>query len=178
MSTMLAAAVLWIAFQADIAAPDLAICRGWSISAVGAAAFQPLFTYPNYDNGLKLSGGFRFNHPIGNRMIVSVTGRAGATRIDDWRPIFEAGLALDGLPAGIEIRGGARHDDRLAREGRLRDFRDPTGRLFLGASAWPFRRGAFGAGAMVEYERAMPGEGRLPSAISGRVAARMSWPLR
>jgi hypothetical protein len=175
---MLVAALLWIAIQADAAAPDLAVCRGWSIAAVGAAAFQPLFTSPDYDTGLKLTVGVRFKHPIGGRVAIAVAGRAGVTRVADWRPLFEAAATLDGLPADIELQVGVRHDDRLAREGRLSDFRDPTGRVFVGASVWLFRRRAFRAGATVEAERALPGVGRLPGGVSAAAAARLSWPAR
>jgi hypothetical protein len=175
---MLVAALLWMAIQADVAAPDVTICRGWSITAVGAASIQPLFTHPGYDTGLKLVGGVRFKHAIGSRAAIAVTGRTGATRVDDWHPIFEGIATLNGLPADIELHAGARHDDRLAREGRLSDFRDPTGRLFVEASIWPLRRGAFRAGATVEAERALPGNGRLPGGITGAAAARFSWPVR
>jgi len=174
---MLVAALLWIAIQADVAAPELAVCRGWSITAVGAASIQPLFTYADYDTGFKLVGGVRFKHPIGSRAAIAVTGRTGATRVDDWRPIFEGAATLDGLPASLELRAGVRHDDRLAREGRLSDFRDPTGRLFAEASIWPLRRGAFRGGATVEAERALPGTGRLPGGIAGAAAVRFSWPV-
>src|SRR5690349_627107 len=52
---MLPAALLWIAIQADLVAPDLATCRGWSIAPIASAALQPLFTYPDYHGGLKLN---------------------------------------------------------------------------------------------------------------------------
>jgi hypothetical protein len=172
---MLAAAVLWIAIQADLASPELPMHQGWSVAAVGTAVLEPLYTYPGYEAGLRLDGGFRLRRPLRRRLGLALTGVAGVTRVDDWRPIFEAGATLDGLPAGFELRAGARHDDRLAREGRLADFRDPTGRIFLEASTWPLRRGPFSVGASVEYERAMPGNGRLPSGVSGRAAVRLSW---
>ena len=60
----------------------------------------------------------------------------------------------------------------VAREGPLAEFRDPTGRMFMGATVFPFSRGRFAAGATVDYERALPGAGRLPSSVGASLVGR------
>lgn len=69
--------------------------------------------------------------------------------------------ARDQLPQLLALRF---LDHRMVRE--LADFCDPTGRLFLGVTALPFRKGVFAAGVAVDYERALPGSSRLPSGVS------------
>jgi hypothetical protein len=139
------------------------------------AAFRPLFVYPGYRNGLDLSGGFRLAHAVRPGLELAVAGRTGATFVDGWRPLFEGRAELIVERLDVELRAGLRHDDRLRREGALADFRDPTGRIFLGAGIFPLRRGWFSAGAALDYERALPGSGRLPSAVSLAAVGRLRW---
>jgi hypothetical protein len=73
----------------------------------------------------------------------------------------------------VDVYAGLRHDQRLHRAGDLSALRDPTGRIVLGASAYPFRRGRFSAGASLEFERAWLGVSRLPSALSVELSARV-----
>jgi len=94
--------------------------------------------------------------------------------VDDWRPVFE-GTAEAWWRDAIGVHAGARHDGRLRREGALADFRDPTGRLFVGVTALPLRKGPFSAGASFDYERAMPGTGRLPAGVNVAAVARVRW---
>ena len=139
------------------------------------AAFRPLFVYPGYRNGLELSGGFRLAHAITSGVELAIAGRTGVTVADDWRPTVDGRAELNIERLDIELHAGVRHDDRLRRAGALADFRDPTGRLFLGAGIFPLRRGWFSAGAALDYERALPGDGRLPSAVSLAAVGRLRW---
>jgi len=171
-----AAALLWITLDADVTSPHLDIGRTWALAATASASFQPLFVYPDFQSGAVFSGGFRLAHAAGRRTSFALRGNAGATYVDgrgnvDWRPRFEAAAEL-WWQRVIEMRAGLRHDDLLRREGALADFRDPTGRIFVGLSVLPLRRGSFSAGAAIDYERALPGVGRLPSGVS--VTARLS----
>ena len=161
-----ASALLWITLRLDGATPAVDIGRGWMLRAAGEAAWQPLFVFPDYRSGFLVSGGFDIARPLGRDTELALVGRAGATYVDDWRRLFEGGVRLTWRPRDVELRAGLRHDDRLSREGALADFRDPTGRIVLGASALPLRNGRFAAGAAIDYERALPGANRLPSGVS------------
>jgi len=169
-----AAALVWITLEADAATPRVEIGRGWSIAATGDASFQPLFVSPDFQSGLTVRGGFRLAHVVRGDTAFALTGRAGATYVDDWRPLFEAAAELS-WREDIEVRAGLRHDDRLRREGALADFRDPTGRVFLAVQALPLRRGPFVAGAALDYERALPGANRLPSGVILTAVGRIRW---
>ena len=168
-----AAAIFWITLDADVATPRAAVARGWTISPDACASFRPMFVYPDFQSGLALLGGFRLEHTMRDDATFAVIGRAGATLVDDWRSIFEASAELTWWRDRLEVRAGARHDDQLRREGALSDFRDPTGRLFLDATALPLRVGRLGVGAGLHYERAMPGTGRLPSGLNVTAVARV-----
>jgi hypothetical protein len=167
-----AAAIVWITLDADVGTPAARVGRGWTIGLEGRASFRPLFVYPDYQSGILADGGFRLAHVLRRDTTFALTGRAGATYVDDWRPIFEAAADVSWRDV-VELRAGLRHDDRLRREGPLSDFRDPTGRFFLGARTLPFRKGLLSAGAAIEYERALPGTGRLPSGVSVTAVARV-----
>jgi hypothetical protein len=115
--------------------------------------------------------GLEIEFPLRPALSFSLTGRAGATHAGDWRPIFEGAAKLTWRET-IETYAGLRHDERLRREGALADYRDPTGRMFVGAAALPFRRGPLSLGASIDYERALPGANRLPSGVSAAAFAR------
>ena len=171
-----AAAIVWITLDADVSTPRAEAGRGWTMAAEADASFRPLFVYPDFQSGLELLGGFRLAHALGHDTTVAATGRAGATFVDNWQPMFEAAAELRWSDA-LEVRAGARHDDQLRREGALADFRDPTGRLFVdGTALLPLRMGRLGVGVTVHYERAMPGTGRLPSGAYAAFIARLRWP--
>ena len=172
------AAVIWVALGADATTSPVDLGRGWTVAGVADATVIPLFVYPDYANGLRLRGGFRFTHPLGRRAELVWTGVAGATRVDDWRALFESSAGIAWHPAGLDIRAGLRHDDRLSREGPRSAFRDPTGRVWLQAEVLPIRKGWFVAGATVEYQRGMPGALRLPSSASAEVVGRIRWRTR
>ena len=161
-----------IQFEADT--PRVQIGCGWTLGAVADTAWKPLFTFPDYRSGIEVSGAFRIARAMGRDTQLALVGRTGATYVDDWRRLFEGGAELT-WRQDVELRAGLRHDDRLSREGALADFRDPTGRIFLGASVLPVRKGHFAAGAAVDYERALPGASRLPSGVSVAATARMRW---
>jgi hypothetical protein len=161
--------------RVDADTPRVRVGRGWTLGAIASASWQPLFTFPDDRNGLDLSGGFRLARRLGPDVTFALVGRTGATYVDDWRPLFEGGAELLWRPQDVELRAGLRHDDRLRREGALADFRDPTGRLFLGASVFPIRRGRFAAGAALDYERALPGANRLPSGVSVTAVVRYAF---
>jgi hypothetical protein len=169
-----AAALLWITLGVDGATPHGEIGRGWTIAATGDASFQPLFVSPGFRSGLAIRGGFRLAHVVRGDTAFALTGRAGATYVDDWRPIFDAAAEVS-WRGEVEVRAGLRHDDRLRREGALADFRDPTGRVFLGVQALPLRRGPFAAGAALDYERGLAGTNRLPSAVIVTAVGRIRW---
>jgi hypothetical protein len=169
-----ATALVWITLAADAATPRAGAGRGWTIAATADASFQPLFVSPDYQSGVALRGGFRLAHVVHGDTAFALTGRAGATYVDDWRPLFEAAGQVSWRDV-IEGRAGLRHDDRLRREGALADFRDPTGRMFFGVTALPFRKGAFSTGAAVDYERALPGADRLPSGVIVTAVGRFRW---
>ena len=139
-----AAAVLW--FIADASFERLAVSP------------------PGVQNGAAAHAGLEITQTLNRErgLVLSIAGRAGAAYVDAWQPLFE-GAAEVAWHETIGVHAGARHDDRLRREGALADFRDPTGRLFFGASVMPFHRRFVAAGATFDYERAMPGAGRLPS---------------
>lgn len=173
---MLAAAgVIWAVLGADAATPPVDLGRRWTVSAVADASLTPLFVYPDYDNGLRLTGGFRVAHPLGRSAEFVWSGLTGATRVEDWRALFESSVGVVWNRVGVDIRAGVRHDDRLSREGPRADFRDPTGRVWLHAEVLPIRVGWFAAGASVEYQRGMPGALRLPSSASGAMVVRIRW---
>ena len=117
---------------------------------------------PGNQSGPALYGGVEIAQAISPSLTLSLTGRAGAAYVDEWQPLFEGAAELSWRET-IGVHAGARHDNRLRREGALADFRDPTGRLFVGITALPFHRGHVAAGATFDYERAMPGTGRLPA---------------
>jgi len=167
-----AAALVWITLDADIATPRADVGRGWTLAPTADVSFQPLFVYPDFRSGATVLGGFRFAHALRGDTSFALTGRAGATYVDDWRSIFEAGAEVAWRDQ-VEVRAGLRHDDRLRREGALADFRDPTGRIFLGVTALPLRKGRLAAGAAIDYERALPGVNRLPSGMSVTAVGRL-----
>jgi hypothetical protein len=166
------AALLWMALKADVSTHGTEVGHGWTVAAAGDVSFRPLFVYPGFQSGVATYAGFRLAHPIKARTTFALIGRAGATYVDDWRPVFET-AAEASWREQIEVTAGLRHDDRLRRDGPLADFRDPTGRVFLRASVMPFRKGRLAAGAAVDYERALPGTARLPSAVRATVVARL-----
>jgi hypothetical protein len=168
------AALLWITLDATAATPHVEIGRGWTLAATAGVSFQPLLVSPDFRSGLAVRGGFRLAHAVRGDTTFALTGRTGATYVDDWRPIFETAAEVSWRDV-VEARAGLRHDDRLRREGALADFRDPTGRLFVGATALPFRKGRFSAGAAVDYERALPGTSRLPSGVSVTAVGHLRW---
>src|SRR5215472_128703 len=170
-----AAAIVWITLDADAAKPRVDVGRGWTIAPDACASFRPMFVYPDFQSGLALVGGFRLEHTMHDDATFAVIGRAGTTFVDDWRPIFEVSGEVTWWRDRLEVRAGARHDDRLRREGALADFRDPTGRLFVDLTALPLHVGRLGVGADVHYERAMPGTGRLPSGAYATAVARLRW---
>jgi hypothetical protein len=169
------AAVIWVALDARASSPPVDLGRRWTVAAVADATLTPLFVYPDYENGLRLTGGFRFVHTIGTKAEFVWSGRAGGTYVDDWRALFESYAGVDWKSIGAEVRAGLRHDDRLSREGIRAPFRDPTGRAFVELEALPFRKGRFSAGAAVEYQRGMPGSLRLPSSVSGAAVGRIAF---
>jgi hypothetical protein len=169
-----AAALVWITLDASVSTPPLDIGRAWTLAGTADASFQPLFVYPDYRSGLATHGGFRLARRLAAGTTLTFSGRAGATYVDGWRPVFEASTELSWRER-IEVRAGLRHDDRLRREGSLADFRDPTGRMFAGATVLPFKRRRLAAGAAVDYERALPGTGRLPPGLSGTIIGRLQW---
>src|SRR5262249_43305079 len=104
------------------------------------ASFERLsFSPPGIQNGIAAYPGLEITKSLNDDFVLALAGRAGAAYSDGWRPVFE-GSAEVSWHGGIGVHAGARHDDRLRREGPLADFRDPTGRLFVGMSAWPWRR--------------------------------------
>ena len=167
------AATIWIALGADAATPRLNLGRDWTIAGVADLAVTPLLVYPDYDNGFRAIGGFRFAHPLGANAEFAWSGRAGGTLVDDWRALFESSVDVTWMPVGLDVRAGLRHDNLLSREGIRAPFRDPTGRMFFQLEALPFRKGWFAAGAAVEYQRGMPGAVRLPSSASGAAVLRI-----
>jgi hypothetical protein len=169
-----AAALLWITLDAEAESPRVKAGHGWTLAAAASVSFQPLFVSPDFQSGVAVRGGFLVTHAIGGNTMFALTGRAGATHIDEWRPLFEAAANVSWRDE-IDVRAGLRHDDRLRREGALADFRDPTGRLFVGATALPFRKGRLAAGAALDYERALPGANRLPSGVRVSAVGRVRW---
>lgn len=167
-----AAAVIWITLDAAVETPRVEIGRGWTLGAAADTRLQPLFTFPDYEIGFEVAGAFRIVRAMGHDTELALVGRTGATYVDDWRRLFEGGVELT-WRRDVELRAGLRHDDRLSREGALADFRDPTGRIFLGASALPFRKGHVAVGVAVDYERALPGADRLPSGVSVAAITRL-----
>src|SRR5215471_7103363 len=170
-----AAAVIWISLDAEGTTPAIDVGRQWTVAFVGDVALTPLYTYPDYENGSRLTAGFRFTHPLAPHAEIVWAGYAGATRVGDWRGLFESSVGVAWTSVGVEIRGGLRHDDRLSREGNRASFRDPTGRIVLQADVLPFRNRWFALGATVEYQRGLPGDLRLPSSASGAAVARIRW---
>jgi len=168
-------AVIWIALDARGTTRAIEVGRRWTIAGVADVALTPLFTYPDYENGSRVTAGFRVTHPMTAHAEFVWAGVAGATRVDDWRGLFESSAGVTWTPAGVEIRAGLRHDDRLSREGARASFRDPTGRLVLQAEVLPFWNRWFALGATVEYQRGMPGQLRLPSSASAEAVARIRW---
>jgi hypothetical protein len=166
-----ATALVWITLEASFSTASVDIPRGWTLAGTAEAAFQPLFVYPGFRSGVAARGGFRLAHALAEHTSLAITGRASTTYVDDWRPVFEGSAEVSWREC-IELRAGLRHDDRLRREGSLADFRDPTGRMFVGVSALPFKKGRFSGGAAIDYERAMPGTGRLPSGTRVTAVAR------
>ena len=119
-------------------------------------------TPPGGQHGPAVYAGFQISKPVSPRVSLALTGRAGGAYVHDWRPAYE-GTAEAWYGDRLSVHIGARHDDRLRRDGALAEFRDPTGRLFVGVAVLPFRKRHVAAGATFDYERAMPGAGRLPS---------------
>ena len=172
---LVATAVIWIALEAQGITPSYDLGRQWAIAAVADVSLTPLFTYPDYENGSRVTGGFRLTHPLAHHAEFVWSGRAGASRVDDWRGLFESSVGVDWTQVGVEIRAGLRHDDRLSREGARANFRDPTGRIVVAADVLPLRNRWFAAGAAVEYQRGLPGALRLPSSASVAAVARIRW---
>ena len=131
---------------------------------------EHLSVAPSNQNGAGVHAGVQIEFPL-QPLSFSLTGRAGATHAGEWRPIFEGGAKLAWRDT-IEMYGGLRHDERLRREGALADFRDPTGRAFVGVGLTPLRRGAFSAGATIEYEHALPGVDRLGPGVRATAVVR------
>jgi hypothetical protein len=178
----------------DVEAPRLGIGRGWEIGATGGAAWRPLFAMikatpvsaiaPAYRDGLWLSGGIRIEH-VTARTEMAVVARAGSAWIDarraalasndigDWAAVFDSGVDIRWIVPLVDVYVGVRHDQRFHRAGDLSTLRDPTGRIVLGGSAYPFQRGRFSAGASLEFERAWLGASRLPSAVSVELSGRV-----
>jgi hypothetical protein len=142
IAMLAAAAVLWL--LADASVERLAV------------------TPPGPQSGVVFHGGFEVTQPVSPSVTIALTARAGAAHVDDWRPVFDGAATLSWREL-LDVHAGARHDDRLRRDGVLLGYRDPTGRLFAGVSVMPFHRNGIAAGAAFDYERAMPGPGRLPS---------------
>jgi hypothetical protein len=141
------------------------------LSLVVDVSIGPLYVYPGYDGGAAVRGGVELARALRPGLSLLLTGRAGATYAGEWRPLVEASAGLSWRER-VDVHAGLRHDDRLRREGPLADFRDPTGRIFLGAAVFPFSKGRFAAGATFAYEHALPGAGRLPSSVGASVAGR------
>jgi hypothetical protein len=178
----------------DVETPRLGIGRSWEVGATGGAAWRPLFAMikatpalavaPAYRDGLWLSGGIRIDH-FTERTETAVVARAGSARIDarraalasndigDWAAFFDSGVDIRWIVPLVHVYAGVRHDQRFHRAGDLSAVRDPTGRIVLGAGAYPFRRGRFSAGASLEFERAWLGVSRLPSAMSVELSGRL-----
>ncbi len=131
-------------------------------------------TPPGPQSGVAAYAGFQIAQTLHPHLTLGLTGRAGAAYVDDWRPVFEGTAELSWREI-IDAHAGLRHDDRLRREGTLADFRDPTGRMFFGVGAFPFRKGPFRAGAAIDYDRALPGVDRLPSGVRATAIARLRW---
>jgi len=144
------------------------------LSLVVDLSVGTLYVYPGYDSGAAGRAGIELSRALRPDLSLSLTGSVGATYAGEWRPLVEASAGLSWRGA-VELHAGVRHDDRLRREGALADFRDPTGRLFVGASALPFRKGRFSAGAAIDYERALPGTDRLPSGVTVTAVGRVRW---
>jgi hypothetical protein len=142
------------------------------LSLVVDLSIGPLFVYPGYDTGAAVRGGVELTRALRPGLSLSLIGRAGATYAGDWRPLADASAGLSWRER-VDVHAGLRHDDRLRREGPLADFRDPTGRVFLGAGVFPLRKGRFAVGATLDYERALPGVGRLPSSVGASIAGRL-----
>jgi len=136
------AAVLW--FLADVSFERLAV------------------TPPGTQNATAVYAGLQITQSPHEHIVLTLTGRAGGAHAGDWRRVFEGSAELSWHEM-LGVHAGARHDGRLPREGALSGYRDPTGRLFAGVSVMPFHRRGVAAGATFDYERAMPGAGRLPS---------------
>ena len=185
----------------DVETPHVDIGRGWDISVDAGVGRQPLFVMikttptspvaPGHADGLMIAGGFRIAHALTRtrtRTAIAIVGRVGSARIGSaeaalasndinaWATVFDGGVAFSWLDPLLDIHAGLRHDQRLHRAGDLSDFRDPTGRIVLGAGAYPIRIGWFAAGASLEYERAMPGANRLPSGVTVAATGRLRWP--
>ncbi len=170
---MALATVIWITLDAEPTSAAIALGRSWTLAAAAEASYQPLFTYPDYQNGLRAVGGFRFVHPLPWNLRFVWSGNAGATYVDDWRALFESSAAMVWPKPGLEMDAGVRHDNRLSREGARSGFRDPTGRVFVSVAAFPVHKGWFAAGVAAEYQRGMPGELRLPSSASASAVVRI-----
>ena len=141
------------------------------LSLVVDLSIGPLYVYPGYDTGARVRGGFQVARALRPNLSLMLTGLAGATYAGEWRPLVDAAAGVSWRQR-VDLHAGLRHDDRLRREGPLADFRDPTGRMFLGASVFPFSKGRFAAGATLDYEHALPGTGRLPSSVGAAVVGR------
>jgi len=127
---------------------------------------------PDHRNGAGVHAGVQIEFPLRRTLSLSLTGRAGATYAVEWRPIFE-GAATASWRERIDAYGGLRHDERLRREGALAGYRDPTGRTFVGIGVMPLKKGVLSAGAMIEYEHALPGAERLPSGVRAAAVVRL-----
>ena len=187
----------------DVDTPHVDIGRGWDISVDGSVGWQPLFVMiktaptspvaPGYADGLLTAGGFRIAHALTKtrtrtRTTIAIVGRVGSAWIGSggaalasndvsaWAARFDGGVAFSWRDPLLDIHAGLRHDQRLHRAGDLSDFRDPTGRIVVGAGAYPIGVGWFAAGASFEYERAMPGTNRLPSGVTVAATGRIRWP--
>jgi hypothetical protein len=154
-------------------------------------------------DGLATHGGFRIGRAT-TTTETAIVGRIGAARVDSvdarpasndiraWAAVFDgqvdfrwygrdARLAhgdATTLAPMVDVHAGLRHDQRFHRAGDLAGFRDPTGRMVLGADVYPIRvaRLAFGGG--IALEGALPGIDRLPSGFNIVLAGRLDFRRR
>ena len=156
---------------------------------------------PAYLNGLTTRAGFRIGRAT-TTTETAIVGRFGTARIDSvdarpasndvgaWSALFDgqvdfrwyghdvrlAYLEATTLAPIVDVYAGLKHDQRFHRAGDLGGFRDPTGRVVLGASVYPIRVAWLSVGGGVDFEGALPGTDRLPSGfrivLAGRVDLR------
>jgi hypothetical protein len=151
-----------------------------------------------YLNGLTTGAGFRIGRAT-TTTETAIVGRLGTARIDSadampasndigaWSAFFDGHvdfrwygrdvrvvhLEATTLAPIVEVYAGLKHDQRFHRAGDLAGFRDPTGRVALGASAYPIRVVWLNVGGGVDFEGALPGTDRLPSGFRAVLAGRL-----